>query len=50
MNEQDAYNHDLYEAERFQGAPVSLQLVGRRGMDEKVMEALKIIEQAMGRG
>ena len=49
MNDQDVRNHDLYEPEKFIGAPVSLQLVGRRGMDEKVMAALKEIERAMGR-
>lgn len=49
MNEQDGYNHDLYDAEKFAGTPISLQVVGRRGMDEKVMAALKEIEGAMGR-
>lgn len=48
-NDQDAYNHDLYDAAKFAGAPVSLQVVGRKGMDEKVMAALKGIETAMGR-
>lgn len=49
MNEQDRFNHDLYMAEWYVGAPVSLQVVGRRHFDEKVMAALKLIEQAMGR-
>ncbi|KAF2229619.1 putative glutamyl-tRNA amidotransferase subunit A [Viridothelium virens] len=42
-NEQDEYNHKLYEPEEYRDAPVSLQLVARRYEDEKVMEALEII-------
>lgn len=49
VNNQDAYHHDLYEPEKLVGAPVSLQLVARRGMDEKLMAALEKIEIAMGR-
>lgn len=49
MNEQDAYNHNLYDAQKFGGAPISLQVVGRKGMDEEVMAALREIEGAMGR-
>lgn len=49
MNEQDKYNHDLYDPKRYEGAPVSLQIVGRRNFDEKVMKALELVEQAMGR-
>ncbi|EEP76536.1 conserved hypothetical protein [Uncinocarpus reesii 1704] len=49
-NEHDRFNHDLYTGpERFQGAPVSLQVVGRRYQDEKVMAGLAAIEKAMGR-
>lgn len=48
-NAQDRYNRDLWDPERYVGAPVSLQLVGRRGTDEKVLAALREIEGAMGR-
>ena len=49
-NEHDKFNHSLYTGpERFVGAPVSLQLVGRRYHDEKVMAGLAAIEKAMGR-
>ena len=38
MNEKDEYNYQLWQSgpEKYQGAPVSLQLVGRRYEDEKV--------------
>ena len=38
MNEKDEYNHQLWKSgpEKYKGAPVSLQLVGRRYEDEKV--------------
>ncbi len=49
LNKQDKYNHDLYEAEKWVGAPVSCCIVGRRYMDEKVMAALEAVEKAMGR-
>ncbi|EOD44391.1 putative acetamidase protein [Neofusicoccum parvum UCRNP2] len=49
MNEQDKFNHDLYTPEKYIGAPVSLQVVGRRNFDEKVMAALELIEKALGR-
>ncbi|KAI4223238.1 MAG: hypothetical protein L6R36_005581 [Xanthoria steineri] len=35
MNEKDAFNHRLYEPEKYREAPVSLQLIGRRYEDEK---------------
>ena len=37
-NEMDKYNHQLWKSgpEKYEGAPVSLQLVGRRYEDEKV--------------
>ncbi|GME60352.1 hypothetical protein Z519_08470 [Neofusicoccum parvum] len=49
MNEQDKFNYDLYTPEKYIGAPVSLQVVGRRNFDEKVMAALELIEKALGR-
>lgn len=38
INEKDEFNHQLWKSglERYKGAPVSLQLVGRRYEDEKV--------------
>ena len=38
MNEQDEYNHQLWQSgpDKYKGAPLSLQLVGRRHEDEKV--------------
>lgn len=47
MNEQDQYNHDLYrDPEKYRGAPVSLQLVGRRYEDEKVIKVLEYIQRS----
>lgn len=48
-NTQDQFVYDLYEPEVYQDAPVSLQIVGRRHLDEKVLAALKEIERALGR-
>ncbi|KAK4507595.1 hypothetical protein PRZ48_001330 [Zasmidium cellare] len=47
-NEQDAYNHSLYNPETYADAPISLQLVGRRYEDEKVLEALGMILEIAG--
>ena len=47
-NEQDEYNYNLYEPEKYRDAPVSLQLVGRRYEDEKVIEALEMIKEITG--
>lgn len=48
-NAQDAFIHDMYTPGTFANAPVSLQIVGRRQEDEKVLAALVEIERAMGR-
>ncbi|KLJ09097.1 hypothetical protein EMPG_15479 [Blastomyces silverae] len=49
-NDKDRYNYDLYTGpERYEGAPVSLQIVGRKFCDEKVFAGLEAIEKAMGR-
>jgi amidase len=48
-NEQDRFVYDMYSAEKFANAPVSLQVIGRRQEDEKVIAALIEIERAMGR-
>ncbi|KAG0645545.1 amidase [Hyphodiscus hymeniophilus] len=50
-NEKDKYNWDLWEkygAEGWKDAPVSLQLVGRRYEDEKVIQALEIVQKETG--
>ncbi|KAI9815959.1 MAG: hypothetical protein M1827_001951 [Pycnora praestabilis] len=48
MNERDKDNYDLYDPETYRDAPVSLQLVGRRYDDEKVIEALDFIKSEIG--
>lgn len=48
-NEQDRFVYDMYEPEKYVHAPVSLQIVGLRQYDEKVLAALKQVEVAMGR-
>lgn len=48
-NEQDKFVYDMYDPAKYLDAPVSLQLVGRREHDEKVLAALAEIERAMGR-
>lgn len=48
-NPQDKFCHEMYSPERYKDAPVSLQIIGRRNHDEKVLAALNEIEKAMGR-
>ncbi|KAF2770013.1 putative glutamyl-tRNA amidotransferase subunit A [Teratosphaeria nubilosa] len=48
-NEKDRYNYDLYSPEAYVDAPISLQLVGRRYTDEKVIEALEFILEIAGK-
>lgn len=48
-NAQDKFVHDMYNPATFKNAPVSLQIIGRRQEDEKVLAALVEIERAMGR-
>ncbi|KAL2206341.1 amidase [Sarocladium strictum] len=48
-NEEDKFVYDMYSPDKYTDAPVSLQVVGRRQHDEKVLAALAAIEQAMGR-
>ncbi|KAF2643232.1 amidase [Massarina eburnea CBS 473.64] len=47
-NEKDKFNHDLYEPSKYINAPVSVQLVGRRYEDEKVIEAMQYIKEKLG--
>lgn len=48
-NEEDKFIYEMYDPKVFEGAPVGLQIVGRRQCDEKVLAALVEIERAMGR-
>lgn len=50
MNGKDDYNHRLWLSgpEKYRGAPISLQLVGRRYEDEKVLEAMTFIQDKIG--
>ncbi|KAH0496006.1 hypothetical protein TgHK011_009527 [Trichoderma gracile] len=48
-NEKDRFVYEMYSPEKYVNAPVSLQIVGRRQYDEKVLAALVEIERAMGR-
>lgn len=46
----DSENHALYTSyEAYKDAPIGLQVIGRRYEDERVLECLRLIEQAMGR-
>ncbi|RDW76672.1 Acetamidase [Aspergillus mulundensis] len=49
VNEEDRVVYEMYSPERYRDAPVSLQIVGRRGCDEMVLAALEVVERAMGR-
>ena len=48
-NAEDKFVYEMYSPEKYEGAPVSLQIIGRRNYDEKVIAALIEIEKAMGR-
>ncbi|KAK7203559.1 amidase [Myxozyma melibiosi] len=49
LNEQDKFFYELYSPEKYVDAPVNLQVVGRRFDDEVVLQAMQIIESALGR-
>ncbi|KAB8337251.1 hypothetical protein FH972_021553 [Carpinus fangiana] len=46
-NEQDLYNHELYDPKVYENAPISLQLVGRRFEDEKVVGVCRAMEAVL---
>ncbi|PVI03146.1 amidase [Periconia macrospinosa] len=48
MSGLDKSNRELWDAEEFHGLPVSLQLVGRRFDDEKVLAVLEHITKLIG--
>lgn len=45
MSGHDVDNYKLYDPDEFHGAPVSLQLVGRRFQDEQVLKVLERIKE-----
>jgi amidase len=47
-NEKDRWNYELYDPSVYKGAPVSLQMVGRRYQDEMVVEAWGYIQEKIG--
>jgi amidase len=47
LNEQDASIQADYDPEFYDGTPVCLQCVGRRLEDEKVLEMVEIISDAL---
>lgn len=49
-NAEDKFCHELYDPQTYEGAPVGLQIIGRRQYDEKVLAALAEVERALGRG
>ncbi|KAL9048641.1 MAG: hypothetical protein Q9162_007619 [Coniocarpon cinnabarinum] len=46
-NADDAYNHALYVPEKYQDAPLSLQLVGRRYDEEKLISITERIQKLL---
>ncbi|OCL11098.1 amidase signature enzyme, partial [Glonium stellatum] len=44
----DRENFESYSPEKYAGAPISLQLVGRRYEDEKLLETLEFIQEKIG--
>ena len=47
LNEQDGLIQEDYDPEFYDGTPVTLQCVGRRLEDEKVLEMVEIISDAL---
>jgi amidase len=47
LNEKDAEVQADYDAEFYHGTPVTLQCVGRRMEDEKVLEMTGVISEAL---
>ncbi|MCJ1430787.1 hypothetical protein MMC27_000137 [Xylographa pallens] len=48
MTDIDKENWKLYDPETFSGLPISLQLIGRRFEDEKIVAILEYIKQQIG--
>lgn len=49
-NEFDAYNWLNYDPLAFEGAPVCLQIVGKKWECERVMKAAELVSEALGSG
>ncbi|TLD39247.1 hypothetical protein E2P81_ATG00234 [Venturia nashicola] len=49
-NEFDAYNWSNYDPLAFEGAPVCLQIVGKKWECERVMKAAELVSEALGSG
>ncbi|KAF2021962.1 amidase [Aaosphaeria arxii CBS 175.79] len=47
-NVKDKENHELYNAQEYEAAPVSIQLVAKRFQDEKLIEAMDLIKEKVG--
>lgn len=47
LNESDAIIQDAYDPDFFDGTPVTLQLVGKRLEEEKVVEMVEIVSEAL---
>jgi amidase len=47
LNEEDAAIQADYDPEFYDGTPVALQCVGRRMEDEKVLEMVQVISDAL---
>ena len=43
----DKENHEMYDAELFDGTPVSLQLVGRALAEETLLATAEVVDQAL---
>ena len=50
LSEMDGTIQSDYDAEFYDGAPVSLQCVGRRLEEEKVLEMVEVISTALRQG
>lgn len=46
-NETERYVYDEAHMDRSVGAPIGLQLVGERYQDERLMEALNLVDQVL---
>jgi len=46
-NEVDEWNWSLYDLDIMDGHPLSIQIIGRRLEEEKVLGAARVIEEAL---
>ncbi|VDC00620.1 unnamed protein product [Peniophora sp. CBMAI 1063] len=45
IDERDALNHSFYNPEDFDGAPIAVQIMGRRFQEEQVLAAAKVVDE-----